>query len=58
VVGTTGLLVSRSRDGGATWQNLGTATSGPFCHMSVDPTDPRDVALADGNPFIDLGVMA
>ena len=46
----------RSRDGGATWQNVGLATSGAIGRVAVAPSDPRVVyAAASGNLFVPGG---
>jgi hypothetical protein len=40
------ITVSVSQDGGSTWRQLGTPTTGQDrCDLSVDPTDARDVLL-------------
>jgi photosystem II stability/assembly factor-like uncharacterized protein len=42
-----GVVISGSRDGGATWQTLSHPTSNAnACQIKVDPTDATDVALA------------
>ena len=49
----TKIAVSVTRDGGATWQSLGTPLSGSGspCYITVNPRDAQDVVVNDGNSF-------
>lgn len=47
------IVVSGTRDGGATWHSLGTplAGSGSPCAITVNPTNAQDVVVDDGNSY-------